>query len=321
MKEYELLSRIYSALDSCLKCYTPRMGKNVGQGICTLMIFVDGLGLGHSDPEVNPVFSGACPVLCELLREAAAIDAVMGVEGLPQSATGQTSLLTGVNAQAQMGRHIEGFPNRELRDIIRRENIFGKMMERGYSSTFANAYYLQAYTSAELRRRRSVTTVATEAAFGKFRSLEDMLAGRAVYQDLTREQLRRRGYEGPLIEPEEAGYHLVDIARAHDFTLFEYFQTDLAAHRGDRQALLSVLEKLDRFLGILLHMFRGSNELFLLTSDHGNLEDFGTRLHTGNPVPFAARGREASRLKAKIHSLKDVVPALLELYPPGHSIA
>lgn len=285
------------------------------------MVFVDGLGLGRPDPESNPVYSGACPVLRSLLKDAEAIDAVMGVPGLPQSATGQTSLLTGINAQKQLGRHIEGFPNKELREIIRQENIFGKMTERGYTSTFANAYYLQAYSSAELRLRRSVTTVATEAAFGKFRGLEDMLAGRAVFQDLTREQLRKRGYDGPLIEPEEAGRHLIEISRAHHFTLFEYFQTDIAAHRGDPEVLRGVLSSLDRFLGVLLESLRGANELFMLTSDHGNLEDCSTRTHTANPVPFVARGAGASLLKPRVKSLQDVVPALLELYPPIYSIS
>lgn len=282
----------------------------------TLMVFVDGLGLGGPDPDINPVHFGVCPALERLLaEESVPIDAVLGIEGLPQSATGQTSLLTGVNAQKAVGRHIEGFPNKELREIIRRENIFSKLKARGYSSTFANAYYLQGYSEAERRRRRSVTTVATEAAFGKFRDANDMLAGRAVFQDLTREMLRRRGYEGPLIEPEEAGRHLVEIAKDHDFTLFEYFQTDIAAHRGDIEIMKSVLSKLDRFVSVALDFLKEPRSLFVLTSDHGNLEEFGHRLHTANPVPFVAMGEGAPALKSRVKSLTDIVPALLEMYP------
>ncbi|MGD9873022.1 MAG: peptidase [Kiritimatiellia bacterium] len=287
--------------------------------IRTLMVFVDGLGMGNPDPEENPVFSGVCPVLKGMMEEEAVpIDAVLGVEGLPQSATGQTSLLTGINAQKSVGRHIEGFPNEELREIIRRENVFSKLKARGLSSTFANAYYLQGYSEVERRRRRSVTTVATEAAFGKFRNAEDMLAGKAVFQDLTREMLRKRGYEGPLIEPEEAGRHLIEIAKEHEFTLFEYFQTDIAAHRGDMDIMKSVLSKLDRFLSVAIDFLKEPGALFLLTSDHGNLEDFSTRQHTTNPVPFVAMGEGAATLKARVKSLTDVVPALLELCA-GHN--
>jgi hypothetical protein len=38
------------------------------------------------------------------------LDASLCVPGLPQSATGQAALLTGLNAPELMGRHIEGFP-------------------------------------------------------------------------------------------------------------------------------------------------------------------------------------------------------------------
>ena len=106
-----------------------------------LMIFVDGLGIGAEDPAVNPVHSGACPCIEGLLAShSVSIDATLGVPGLPQSATGQTTLLTGMNAAQAMGRHVEGFPNRALKDIIRAHNVYAQLAGLGLSSTFANAY-------------------------------------------------------------------------------------------------------------------------------------------------------------------------------------
>lgn len=283
----------------------------------TLMIFVDGLGMGEEQaPEINPLYGGACPHLRRLLDEhAKPIDACLGVEGAPQSATGQTSLLTGINAPEAIGRHLEGFPHAALKDIIRPHNIFSRLRERGYRATFANAYYIQGLDEGVVRRYQSVTTVATLAAFGGVRDRLALVSNRAVYQDLTREALRRRGYDGPLVTPEEAAGHLLNIAEEHDFTLFEYFQTDLAAHRAKRDVIDNVLRTFDAFLGRALSFADEPGRLFLLTSDHGNIEDARTRRHTLNPVPFIARGAHAEALKANVDRLTDIVPALTAWYP------
>lgn len=283
--------------------------------IKTLMLFVDGLGIPQADVP-SPVSAGVCPVLSRLLNEAAKpIDACLGVDGLPQSATGQTSLLTGVNAPARIGRHVEGFPGPALREIVEQENIFRKLLERGYSCTFANAYYLDDVTDAVWRHKRSVTTVAALQAFEQVRDRSMMEANQAVYQDLTRETLVKRGYDGPVVAPAEAAGHLIDIAEQHNFTLFEYFQTDLNAHRGQENEVRAVLRMLDEFLLHLLPFSEKTGHLFMLLSDHGNIEDSTTRTHTRNPVPFVACGAGAKDLQQKVNSLIDVVPELLDLYP------
>jgi len=165
----------------------------------TLFILVDGLGLGSNDPAVNPIVSGVCPNLLQLIQQhAIPIDAGMGVEGIPQSATGQTALLTGVNAARHMGRHVAGFPGPSLQKIIRENNIYDKLAANGFSSTFANAYYVTDVREVETRKIQSVTTVSALKAFGCVRDKAMMEQGKAVYQDLTRESLRSRGYDGPL---------------------------------------------------------------------------------------------------------------------------
>jgi len=276
-----------------------------------LVVFVDGLGLGVRDAERNPVYGGACPLLAELLEGAKRTDATMGVAGLPQSATGQTALLAGINAARLVGRHVEGFPGRTLRAVLRAGNIFTWVTAAGGRAAFANAYWLR---DIDLRKRRpSATTVAALAAFGKVRGAGMMMRGRAVYHDITRESLRGRGYRGPLISAAAAARHLTAIAEEHDFTLFEYFLTDRAGHRGGQQAAGRVLGLLDALLGELLP-FAGPGRLLVLVSDHGNIEDISTRGHTRNPVPLAAVGEGAERLMGKVEGLPDFVPAVLALW-------
>lgn len=283
----------------------------------TLMLFVDGLGLGEPDPAFNPLAGGACPNLARFLAECAVpVDARMGVPGLPQSATGQTAMLTGANAPSIAGRHIEGFPGPTLREVVRERNLLLALRRRGYAPAFANAYFMDAVTERLIRRRASVTTVATMAALGAVRGPDLLLRGEAVYHDLTREALRARGYDGPLVTPEEAAGHLAGLWASHDFTLFEFFLTDRAGHRGDPAFAAQVLGLYDRFLAALLEARRvAPDRLLVLISDHGNIEDLRVPTHTLNPVPLAAAGPGADRLHAKVRRLDDFAPALLELYP------
>ena len=114
-----------------------------------ILVFVDGLGIGGGDAGVNPVHSGACPHLSGMLRRSKPIDACLGVPGVPQSATGQTTLLTGINAAQVVGRHVEGFPNAELKTIIRRHSLFARLSQAGLTSTFANGYWAETVEEAE----------------------------------------------------------------------------------------------------------------------------------------------------------------------------
>lgn len=276
---------------------------------------VDGLGLGPADSRRNPLYAGASPHLVDLLEQhAVPVDAGLGVPGLPQSATGQTTLFTGINAARHMGRHVEGFPGPALRDLIRAHNLYDQLAAHGVSSTFANAYYASSLAEVEARKLQSVTTVAALKAFGQVRDTARMLAGRAVYQDLTRASLQVRGYDGPLITPAQSAADLVAVASECDVTVFEYFQTDRAGHKGTREEVLQVLGRFDEFLGSLRPFAEQPGHLLVLTSDHGNLEEFGSSTHSLNPVPLAAVGMGAEFLKRRVKSLVDVTPALVELY-------
>lgn len=290
-----------------------------------LFVFIDGLGLGSDDPAINPLADRSCfPTLGKMLDESIPLDAQLGVPGLPQSATGQAALLTGLNAPELMGRHIEGFPPPRLKELVREHNLFSKLVAAGKKCTFANAYWLDDVAHIP-PRRESVTTVSTLAALGGLsrrngmkagvRGKPELLANRAVCHDLTREWIQtQRDYEGELITPEEAAEHLIDVANDHDFTLFEFFQTDRAGHSGDKELVFQCLEKLDRFFAALLH-FRG---LLVVTSDHGNIEDLSTRSHTKNPVPLFFQGLEKSGLPScndfqTLERIDQLIPALSDL--------
>ena len=294
------------------------------------LVFLDGVGLGADDPDVNPLArEEALPHLerfmgRRMLAEdfpwqderggGVAVDATLGVPGLPQSATGQVSLLTGVNAQAALGRHQNGFPGKLLQGILAEHSIFRRFQERGQRSTFANAFTAEYFAAVATGRwRHSATTLAALAGGVKLRLLADLLAGQAVYQDLTRETLNQRGYDVPLSTPEEAGVRLAQIVTEFDFTLFEYFQTDLAGHSRRMDAALTRLNEVDRFLGSLLAAVDPTQDLVLVASDHGNIEDLSLSSHTANVIPVLAFGPGAGAFLADLTRLDQVTPRILAM--------
>src|ERR1041384_2819170 len=104
-----------------------------------LLIFIDGVGIGtrgehnpldglHS--EVFSIFRGEQPQL-PFGGVLAETDARLGVEGLPQSATGQTTILTGVNGAQLIGRHLNGYPSPRLKQALAEHSIYKKLMARG----------------------------------------------------------------------------------------------------------------------------------------------------------------------------------------------
>mgnify|MGYP003549559977 CR=1 FL=1 len=83
----------------------------------------------------------------------------------------------------------------------------------------------------------------------------------------------------------------------------------------NRERAEEVLRSLDTFLtGLLAGL--DEDTLFILTSDHGNIEDLGTRGHTFNNVPLVALGPEADQILAGSTSLMDVMPRVLRVICP-----
>jgi 2,3-bisphosphoglycerate-independent phosphoglycerate mutase len=277
------------------------------------LLFVDGLGL-PPEPLAASVYRGL-PALEQLLSPPACVplDARLGVPGIPQSATGQTAIFTGINAAQRLGRHSEGFPGAELRALIEAGNVFSRLQQAGRRCAFANAYARQPGTDLPFLYR-SVTTVMTLHALGVTRNRAELLAGQAVYHDVTRHTLAALGvHDVPPVSEAVAAQHLLAIARSVDFCLFEYFLTDHAGHRGSEPERRGVLATLDRLLAAFMAAMCPATELLLLVSDHGNIEAPDRRQHSLNPVPWAAYGCASTAALAGMTSLLDVTPKILSL--------
>lgn len=301
----------------------------------TFLAFVDGVGAGLRDPEINPMahrdallgwfLDGGRP---ELSRSGAGtlVDACLGVDGRPQSATGQTTILTGVNAPRAIGRHLLGFPNEPLRRILSAHSIYAGLAQAGLSPAFANAYpigYLEAIGAGrrttrepepiiELPSRRirpSASTCAAVAAGIHLRDFDDLREGLALTHDFDGSRARARGYRLPERSPEESAEILLRIGETHRFVMFEHFLLDELGHARDLEGAIRELDRYDRFLRVLIAGLRPEDHL-LVVSDHGNVEDLSVRSHSRNPVPFLAFGPRAGDLVARVRSLVDVRAAV-----------
>ncbi|MCK5148738.1 alkaline phosphatase family protein [bacterium] len=286
-----------------------------------ILIFVDGLGMGKTDPEINPCIHPSIQALSfhENSNEHAwnqgyliKADACLGIKGLPQSASGQTSLLTGINAPQLLGRHLPAFPNNTLREVIKTHSLMKKTREAGFRTVFLNAYRPRFFDlPMEVRWRMSTTTVATLAAGLSFFSTNDLSSGRTLYHDFTNAELVRRGFQLPLFSPEEAASVLADATDSYDFIMYEHFKTDKAGHSQDMNKTLNSLQDLDRFICTVIEKVDLSKHLILLTSDHGNVEDLSTKGHTRNPVPVLTWGLCAEKSADKIKDITDIPQYIL----------
>jgi 2,3-bisphosphoglycerate-independent phosphoglycerate mutase len=286
-----------------------------------LLFFIDGLGIGRRD-SFNP-FDGlpnAAPIAVfqdedpETFLDGIVIptDPTMGVEGRPQSASGQTTILTGVNAPLLLGNHKQGFPNKPLLEILQRYSIFRQLKAGGVEPvTFANAYTSRFFD--ERPRWVSATTAAVEAAGMSFRTVSDLINDNAVYQDFSNRVLIDRGEAVVERSALEAATVLARIAAEHRFTLFEYFITDKIGHAQDMAMAKTTLTELASFIRHLLTKLDLEHTTVILTSDHGNIEDLSSRNHTLHKVPTIIWGSRRDRAADRIKSLVDITPTIVDL--------
>ena len=283
-----------------------------------LLIFVDGIGIGTRGPH-NPL-DGVDSEFFALFKDEeprppfdgkiAVTDARLEVEGLPQSATGQTAILTGVNAASLIGRHLHGYPSPRLKQALSEKSIYKQLIARGRAVTFANAYTPKYF---DLRPRFvSATTVAAETAGVRLRTLEDLERGDAVFHDFTNYSLIGMGHAVKSRTPEEAGHRLARLSAAHDFTLYEHFITDRLGHLQNRDWSRAHIALLNRFVKAVLETVDLARQTVIITSDHGNIEDLSTRSHTLNPVATLSFGRAAQLVQAGVRSLTDITPTIVE---------
>jgi 2,3-bisphosphoglycerate-independent phosphoglycerate mutase len=290
-----------------------------------LMIFIDGIGIGTDDPAINPFSSYGSKVFTlykendkgnaeqhEFLESAwiKSVECTMDIPGIPQSATGQTALFTGRNTAKLLNKHLSGFPNRRLKNLLHRESIMVLLEGMGYSVVFANAF-----TPPYFKRRSSrvsATTAMAESCKTRIRSFKDMEEGKAVFMDLTNQWLIDKGYWVTPRTVEEAANVLSFITKDNDFTLFEYFITDVIGHRGDFSNAIEQVRVLDNFILKVWENLDTGEDNMIITSDHGNLEDVPLRTHTKNRIPIIIAGKRAEALIQNINEITDVTPSILK---------
>ena len=290
-----------------------------------ILLFLDGLGLGSPRPHnplANPAAMPHClavwgqPLLANVQIQQPnvllkPIDATLGVPGLPQSATGQTTIYTGHNAAKFRGQHQTGFANGSLRQLIETHGLFKQVLARGGTATLANLYspaYFEAI--AQRRWRYSVCTLLNMTAGLPFRMQYEYEQRDAIFWDITGEIASARGIATDPITPELAGQSLAALGNRYSITLFECYLSDYAGHAQDYQRAMAVLQRIDRFMAAIFSSLSSETTL-VMVSDHGNIEDLSTKRHTLNSVPLWVVGPAAEKFSS-VYDLTGITPTILE---------
>jgi len=293
-----------------------------------IILFLDGVGLGDANPEVNPFTRVEMPAAQTLLgvsrltrEETGAVsdqaallglDALLDVPGLPQSGTGQTAILTGQNAPAALGEHYGPYPNQQLRDMLARHSLFKTLLDAGRPVAYANAYPDRFLDRARRGKGRlSANTHAAAMAGLKLRGHKDLRQGRAVSALFSNDFWPEANVKLPSLTAFEAGGQLAALAKDHTLTFFEFWYSDVLGHKMKREESLKILRMLDDFIAGILDKIDFENSLLVVVSDHGNFEDWTTKKHTKNPSLTILAGAGFKQLVPRLHSLVDVKPVIL----------
>jgi len=295
-----------------------------------LFIFTDGIGLGADDPETNPLARVEMPFLQSLLGgqkliasaapyesehvSLVALDAGLGVDGLPQSATGQAVLMTGINIPAELGYHYGPKPNPQVANFLKNGNtIFSWLRAGDKKAALLNAFPPRYFSGIEsgLRLYSSIPLAYTSAGYPLF-SQEDFFEGRALSADFTGQGWRTmlKIAEAPVRSAWEAGGKLAGLAKGYDFSMFEYWASDYAGHKQDMEWAVEQLDVFDGVLAGLMDAWNMDEDLVLVTSDHGNMEDLSTRRHTDAKVPGLVIGKKHKTFVEGLTDLTGIAPRI-----------
>lgn len=298
-----------------------------------LLIFIDGIGIGKEDYQFNPFFKygfktfteifGSIPSLKNQRLQKNSIhlfsaDACLGVEGLPQSGTGQTSIFCGINAAKLIGKHFGPYPYSTLIPVIGEKNIFKYYLTKNKKAFFANAYpkvffdYLKSGKS-----RLSVTSLSCRLSGMRLNKVSDVRRGKALTAEITNERWNEKlGYNLPVIRPETAAKRLLRIAEQNDFTAYEYFLTDHIGHgryEGDPENFIKkILQTIDEFFITVINEMDKKKITLIICSDHGNFEDLSVKTHTLNPALIITAGKYSKILSEAIKDISQIKPAIIK---------
>lgn len=295
-----------------------------------LIIFVDGVGIGKKDYKFNPFFKyksrlfnqyfSTPPSLeNQVIKEKDSfvfpIDPTMGVAGLPQSGTGQTSIFCGVNAPELIGKHFGPYPYSTLVPIIKEENIFTELKNLGHNVYFANAYPDQFFTYLEKGKRRlNTTALMCLLSNTRLNTLYEILNRTALTPYITNERLNiKLKLSLPSLSVNKAADILINQTKKHTLTVYEYYFTDYFGHNRYSDEMEYNLLLLDKFIISILEKIDQDKDLTLLIcSDHGNIEDLSVKTHTYNPALTITKGKFAENFFNEIKNLSDIKHVILK---------
>ncbi len=291
-----------------------------------ILIFVDGIGLGEKGEE-NP-FTEYPHEAFEYMTEGQPfvgnlepirrdghlfkpVDARLGVEGLPQSGTGQATLFSGANAARILGRHFGPYPHSEIKFLLKEQSLFHQAKEQGHSCYFMNAYPDVFFQRARKHHRWTCTTLMARSAGVALNREEDVREGKALTAEIVNQIWRSRlKIDLPEITAGEAADRVLEMSKEKDLILFEYFLTDKAGHAQDMKWAGRILTTLSTFLKRLIDTLPSEVSL-VMSSDHGNMENLSQKMHTLNDVPLFAKG-PASKHLSEAESIEDIAGGILD---------
>jgi predicted AlkP superfamily pyrophosphatase or phosphodiesterase len=293
------------------------------------MVFLDGVGIGKKDYNFNPFFKFEFKTFCKIFREIPTLensvlinnnyflfptDANLGVDGLPQSGTGQASLFCGFNAPKFVGKHYGPHPYSTTIPILKEKNILVHYYKKHGKGFFANAYPKLFFDYIESGRSRlSVTTLTCKLSGIRLNRVSDVRKGRAITAELTNERWNERlGYKLPVIKPAAAARRLLKIAAQNEFTLFEYYLSDHLGHLRLAKEFEKRFFEMDEFLLALLSELDKDKTTIIICSDHGNLEDLSTKTHTRNPALTITAGKNAKEIFNTVKDISQIKSAILK---------
>ena len=253
-----------------------------------IWLALDGVGHPADAPERSP-WNTWLPTLRPFVDAGLALDATLGVAGLPQSATGQTAWLTGEDAVAVMGAHFGPQPGPTLRRMLDASSLPVQLTRAGGRAALLNVYPPGYFAAQAGRAHHGCFPYSFLAAGlplnppGPLPLLSPTLGlgyGAPWEAQGNLEDWRRRG-------------EAVAAVRGYDLLVFDAWFSDLLGHQGGETApdeLHAAAGEYLRRLDALLSGMLDAGAAVALSSDHGNFENLGVKSHTTARVPFALSG-------------------------------
>lgn len=296
-----------------------------------LFIFVDGIGLGDANSEINPFFVANMPTLSGLTAGQSwgktterhdsdrsifiPTNPRLGIEGRPQSGSSQAVILTGKNVPEMLGRHYGPLPNKPIRALLDQTNFFKTVREKGESASLVSAYPPQRLAGINSGKRLPSSIQYSAIASGQaLFSTNEVISGIALTPEYTghpwHNQLKIDDI--PLYEPFQAGQKLVEISRNYSFAFHSNWITDYIGHRGTLEQAVNLLETFDQVMAGVLSEWNDDEGLVIFTSDHGNMEDMSHGKHTENDVPTLIIGKNKDEFAENFTQLTDFVPRMTD---------